>query len=95
MSETTRILFYIGLGLALIYGALIRFSLTAGQSIIPYLICIAANIAVILWFFYIATRPSDDPQAGMGLGPIMLICLIITIIIPVIAIIFFFVRKWG
>lgn len=93
MSELTRIILLLCIGLAAIYGLLIHFSLSAGKGIAPYLVCIALNMAVLLFFWFVATHPGDDPQAGMGLGPFFAICGLVSIVLPIIAIVIFFVRK--
>jgi len=92
MSELARIISGMGIVMAIIYGTIITLSIKNGNSIILYLICIAANLAVALWFWYVATQPTNDPQAGMGLGPIMLICGLISVVIPIIALAVFLWR---
>lgn len=94
MSELTKIILGLSLALLLIYGLIIRFSVTEGKSLGIYIACICANVFVGLWFWYIASRPTDDPQAGMGLGPIMIACGFITVAIPLIAIIIYLVRRF-
>lgn len=95
MSELTKIILGLAGILLIVYGLVIRFSAVEGKSIGIYIACICANVLVGLWFWYIATRPSDDPQAGMGLGPILIICGLISIALPIISVIIFFIRKFS
>ncbi|HWV73011.1 MAG TPA: hypothetical protein VN040_14920 [Pseudosphingobacterium sp.] len=94
MSEFTRIVVYMALALIVIYGLLIKFSLLEGKSVGIYICAIVANVIVGLWFWSVATQPDNDPQAGMGLGPIMIICGIITIALPLIAIVIYLLRRF-
>lgn len=94
MSELTKIILGLAIGLSSVYSLLIWSSLKGGKDISIYLIGIAINILIALWFWYMATRRTGDPQDGMGLGPIMLICGAITILIPLICMIVYFIRRF-
>ena len=94
MSELTNIILGLGIVLSSIYSLLIWSSLKGGKDVSIYLIGIAINVLIALWFWYMATRRTGDPQDGMGLGPIMLICGAITILIPLISVIVYFIRRF-
>lgn len=93
MSELTKILLGLAVLLSTVYSLIIWSSLRTGRDISIYLIGIAINVLITLWF-YMATRRTGDPQDGMGLGPIMLICGAITILIPLICAIVYFIRRF-
>jgi len=92
MSELAKIILGAGIVLSTIYSLLIWSSLRSGKDITIYLVSIAINVLIVLWFRYIATRRTGDPQDGMGLGPVMLICGLITILLPLICVIIYFIR---
>lgn len=94
MSEMNKISMVLIALVTLVYGIIIWYSMRSGKDITLYIVCILLNLIVALGFWFIATRPSDDPQAGMGLGPIMLVCGLITIAIPAIALIIFLCRYF-
>ena len=94
MSELTKIILGLGIVLSSVYSLLIWSSLRSGKDITIYLVSIAINILIALWFWYVATRRTGDPQDGMGLGPIMLICGAVTILIPLICVIVYFTRRF-
>jgi len=94
MSEMIKIVTGLAALLIIIYGVIITHSLRIGKDITLYVVCILLNLAVAIWFWFIASRPTDDPQAGMGLGPIILVCGLITIAIPGIALIVFICRQF-
>lgn len=94
MSELTKILLGLAVLLSTVYSLIIWSSLRTGRDISIYLIGIAINVLIALWVWYMATRRTGDPQDGMGLGPIMLICGVITILIPLICVIVYFIRRF-
>lgn len=94
MSELTKIILGLVVALSAVYSLLIWSSLRSGKDIAIYLVSISINILIALWFWYIATRRTGDPQDGMGLGPIMLVCGAITILISLICIIVYFIRRF-
>ena len=94
MSELTKIIIGLAVVLSSVYSLLIWSSLKGGKDISIYLVSIAINVLVALWFWYIATRRTGDPQDGMGLGPIMLVCGAVTILIPLICVIVYFIRRF-
>lgn len=94
MSELTKILLGLAVLLSTVYSLIIWSSLRTGRDASIYLIGIAINVLIALWFWYMATRRTGDPQDGMGLGPIMLICGVITILIPLICMIIYFIRRF-
>ncbi|MDR6785545.1 small-conductance mechanosensitive channel [Pedobacter africanus] len=94
MSELTKIILGLAILLSIVYSLLIWSSLSGGKDITIYQVSIAINILIALWFWYVATRRTGDPQDGMGLGPIMLICGTITILIPLICVIVYFIRRF-
>lgn len=92
MSEFARIVLGLVIVLTLVYAVIIGCSLHQGRGFFFYIGCILLNILTGLWFWYISSRPEKDPQAGMGLGPVMLVCGIITIAVPFVALVVFVVR---
>lgn len=94
MSELTKIILGLGIVLSSVYSLIIWSSLRTGRDVSIYLIGIAINVLIALWFWYMATRRTGDPQDGMGLGPIMLVCGVITILIPLICVIVYFIRRF-
>jgi hypothetical protein len=94
MSELTKIIIGLVVVLSSVYSLLIWSSLRNGKDITIYLVSIAINILIALWFWYMANRRTGDPQDGMGLGPIMLICGAVTILIPLICVIVYFIRRF-
>ncbi|WP_421939240.1 hypothetical protein [Pedobacter sp.] len=94
MSEPTKIILKLGIVLSLVYSLLIWFSLRSGKDITIYLVSMVINILIALWFWYMATRRTGDPQDGMGLGPIMLACGVATILILLISVIVYFIRRF-
>ncbi|KAA2240045.1 hypothetical protein F0L74_28130 [Chitinophaga agrisoli] len=93
MSELTLILLLLCLGLVIIYSLLIRFSLSSGKSIVPYITCILVNIGVLLFFAHIVTRPNDAPLGGVGFRAFLAICGLLSVAMPIVSVIIFFVRK--
>lgn len=94
MSEFTRIVLCLAVVLTLVYAVVIGCSLHQGRGILFYICCIILNILTGLWFWYISSRPSKDPQAGMGLGPVLFVCGIITVAVPFIALVVFVIRYF-
>jgi len=94
MSELTKIILALAIVLSSVYSLLICSSLSSGKDIAIYLVSIAINILIAFWFWYMATRRTGDPQEGMGLGPIMLVCGVTTILIPMICVVVYLLRRF-
>ena len=93
MSEDLQLIVTYGSALLLIYGLIIWLSIRKNQGIAPYIVCLALNIITFLIFLNIISQPDNDPQAGMGLGMLLIVFGICYVSFPVIALIIFIVRQ--
>ncbi len=79
--------------LTLVYVLLIGGSITNGRTYWPYCVLIALHILMALYLRSALAGPHSDPQWAMGLGLFFIVFGLANLILPLIGVLIYFLRK--